>query len=99
MAARKKKPPKPKKPRVKKPPKPKKVHARHPAAQLGKSTTASDEPKGLTPSGGTAAHDVEASAGLSSVILDLLSSARRTKAVVGWQHGSTAEGRLARGAA
>lgn len=83
-----KKPKKPKK--AKKPPKPKKpkmVHARHPAAILGKSTASSDEPKGLTASGGSVVRDLSASVGLSSVLLDLVGESPQAlhQGLVAWQ--------------
>ena len=78
MAAKKK---------AKRPKKPKTVHAKHPTATLGKSTAASDEPKGLTPSGGTIVHDLSASVGLSSVLLDLVGASPQAlhQGLVAWQ--------------
>lgn len=95
MARRHRKPPKPRHHRVKKPKKPKKphpVHAHHRAFSLGKGTPVSGgEPKGLTPTGGTAAHDMSADsatgAGLSTVILDLVGEgvASLRQGLVAWQ--------------
>ena len=96
MARRHRKPPKPRHHRTRRPHKPKKprvVHAHHRAFSLGKSTPASGgEPKGLHPTGGTAAHDVEApagstGAGLSAVILDLVGEgvASLRQGLAAWQ--------------
>lgn len=74
--ARHRKPPKVRH-RHRKPPKPKKpktVHAHHPPVQEGKSTPASGgQPHAMMPTGGSSAKDLLADAGLSSVLLELVS--------------------------